>query len=129
MAADFFQYLVENEFILNFDEPSQTPVRDPEPAEPVTPVWSPKRWFPTRHRAEEQSTVPYSGPTAPVRERSLWSTVLSYLSSPINVKTSRANYDSYDSPGPESDSDDGVTSSSGSLWEPASPQRKLKAVN
>ncbi|KAK9427800.1 hypothetical protein V1505DRAFT_388484 [Lipomyces doorenjongii] len=113
-----------NEFILNFDEPSETPVRDPEPAEPVTPVWSSQRWFPTRHRAEEQSAVPYSGPTTPVRERSLWSTC-----SPINVKTSRANYDSYDSPGPESDSDDGVTSSSGSLWESASPQRKLKAVN
>ncbi|KAK9350744.1 hypothetical protein V1523DRAFT_418887 [Lipomyces doorenjongii] len=67
--------------------------------------------------------------TVPCQVLLIFFLVLSYLSSPINVKTSRANSDSYDSPGPESDSDDGVTSSSGSLWEPASPQRKLKAVN
>ncbi|KAK9311262.1 hypothetical protein V1524DRAFT_63435 [Lipomyces starkeyi] len=92
-------------------------------------MWSPKRWLSPRHRTEELAGERNTGPTTPIRQRSLWSNVLSFFSSPINPRQRRnPESEASDTPWPESDSEDDVSSSSGSLWEPASPLRKPRRM-
>ncbi|KAK9316976.1 hypothetical protein V1524DRAFT_406427 [Lipomyces starkeyi] len=111
---------MENEFVLKFDGSARTPEpeREPKQPEPVTPMWSPKRWLSPRHHTEELAGEGNTGPTTPIRQRSLWSKVLSFFSSPINPSQRRnPESEASDTPWPESDSEDDVSSSSGSLWE------------
>ncbi|KAK9334695.1 hypothetical protein V1521DRAFT_450497 [Lipomyces starkeyi] len=127
--------MTENEFVLKFDPRARTPEPNPEPEqepkqpEPVTPMWSPKRWLSPRHHTEELTGGGNTGPTTPIRQRSLLSNALSFFSSPINPSQRRnPESEASDTPGTESDSEDDVSSSSGSLWEPASPLREPRRM-